>query len=428
MARTAAPDASARSSRKGNRPTAAGFDPVVLREEFPILGQEVRGRRLVYLDNAATTQKPDVVIDAITDYYRTSNANVHRGVHLLSEKATAAFEDARHAVAEFFHAAHPHEIIFTRNASESVNLVAQSWGRANVRAGDEILVTGMEHHSNLVPWQMLCEEKGATLRAIPLTDDGELQLDTLPSLLGPKTKLVAVTHLSNALGTINPVDDIIRAAHAVGAVVLVDGAQASYHMPVDVQALDVDFYVATGHKLYGPTGIGVLYGKTALLDAMPPWQGGGDMIASVTLERSTWNVLPYKFEAGTPHIAGAIGLGAAVRFIGRVGFDAITRHEAELLAYGTEALQAVPGLRLIGTARRKASILSFVLDGIHPHDIGTIVDREGVAIRTGHHCAQPVMERYGVPATARASLALYNTRDDLDALVAALHKTRAVFG
>jgi cysteine desulfurase/selenocysteine lyase len=399
-----------------------------LRGEFPILSEKVHGKRLVYLDNAATTQKPRVVLDAIATYYTSQNANVHRGVHVLSERATAAFEGGRAKVAHFLNAASEQEIIFTRNATEGINLVAQSWGRANVKAGDEILVSGMEHHSNIVPWQMLCQQVGARLRVIPITDEGELRLEDLPALLTSKTKLVAVTQLSNALGTVNPVADIVRQAHAVGALALVDGAQAAYHMPVDVQALDADFYVVTGHKLYGPTGIGVLYGKAALLDAMPPWQGGGDMIASVTFEASTWNVLPYKFEAGTPHIEGAAVLGTAVAFIQDVGFDWIARHEADLLAYGSEALLTVPGLRLIGTARRKASILSFVLDGIHPHDIGTIVDREGVAIRTGHHCAQPVMERFRIPATARASLAMYNTREDVDALVAALHKARKVFG
>jgi cysteine desulfurase/selenocysteine lyase len=409
-------------------PKAAARDLAKLRGEFPILAEKAHGKPLVYLDNAATTQKPRVVLEAMQRYYTTQNANVHRGVHVLSQRATDAFEGARAKVQAFLNAASEQEVIFTRNATEGVNLVAQSWGRANVTAGDEILVSGMEHHSNIVPWQMLCQQTGATLKVIPITDEGELRLDLLPSLLSERTKLVAVTQLSNALGTINPVADIVAQAHAAGALALVDGAQAAYHMPVDVRALDADFYVVTGHKLYGPTGIGVLYGKAALLDAMPPWQGGGDMIASVTFERCTWNVLPYKFEAGTPHIEGAAVLGTAVEFIQSVGFDWIGRHEADLLAYGTEALLTVPGLRLIGTARRKASILSFVLDGIHPHDIGTIVDREGVAIRTGHHCAQPVMDRFQIPATARASLAMYNTREDVDALVAALHKARKVFG
>ncbi len=409
-------------------PPAVTPDAVaLLREEFPILGVRAHGQRLAYLDNAATTQKPREVLAAIAGYYETANANVHRGVHLLSERATAAFEGARADVAAFFNAAHVHEIIFTRNATESINLVAQSWGGANLGPGDEVLISAMEHHSNIVPWQMICERTGARLQVVPFDDHGTLDLEAFHRLLGPKTRMVAISHLSNALGTVNPVAAIIAAAHAAGAVVLVDGAQAAYHLAVDVRALDVDFYVATGHKLYGPTGMGVLYGKTALLEAMPPVLGGGDMIASVTFEKSTWNVLPYKFEAGTPHIAGAVALGTAVRFLRRVGFAWITAHEAALLAYATEAVQAVPGVRLIGTSPVKASILSFVMDGVHPHDIGTVVDRAGVAIRTGHHCAQPVMARFGVPATARASLAMYNTHQDVDQLVAALHETRKVF-
>ena len=398
-----------------------------LREEFPILAMPAHGRRLAYLDNAATTQKPREVLDAITTYYTSQNANVHRGVHLLSERATLAFEQARDHVAAFFGAVRSHEIVFTRNATESVNLVASSWGGANLRPGDEVLISAMEHHSNIVPWQLACERTGAALKVIPIDDRGVLDMDAFARLLSPKTKMVAVTHLSNALGTINPVAEITRAAHAAGAVVLVDGAQAAYHLPVDVEALGVDFYVATGHKLYGPTGMGVLYGREARLDAMPPYQGGGDMIASVTFEKSTWNTLPYKFEAGTPHIEGAVALGTAVRFIGRVGFDWIAAHERDLLAYATQAVAAVPGVRLVGTAPDKASILSFVMDDVHPHDIGTVVDRAGVAIRTGHHCAQPVMERFGVPATARASFAMYNTREDVDQLVAALHDVRRMF-
>ncbi|MEP7116251.1 MAG: SufS family cysteine desulfurase [Acidobacteriota bacterium] len=398
-----------------------------LREEFPILAVRVHGHRLAYLDNAATTQKPREVLAAIASYYETANANVHRGVHLLSERATAAFEAARADVAAFFNAAHAHEIVFTRNATESINLVAQSWGGANLQAGDEVLISAMEHHSNIVPWQMACARSGAVLRVVPIDDHGTLDLEAFHRLLGPRTRIVAMTQLSNALGTVNPIAAIVAAAHAAGAVVLVDGAQAAYHMAVDVRALDVDFYVATGHKLYGPTGLGVLYGKTALLDAMPPFLGGGDMIASVTFEHSTWNVLPYKFEAGTPHIAGAVALAAGVRFIQRVGFDWITAHESALLAYATDAVQAVPGVRLIGTSPIKASILSFVMSDVHPHDIGTVVDRAGVAIRTGHHCAQPVMARFGVPATAGASLAIYNTREDVDQLVAALHEARTVF-
>ncbi len=398
-----------------------------LREEFPILAMPAHGRRLAYLDNAATTQKPREVLDAITTYYTSQNANVHRGVHLLSERATLAFEQAREHVAAFFGAARAHEIVFTRNATESVNLVASSWGGANLRPGDEVLISAMEHHSNIVPWQLACERTGAALKVIPIDDRGVLDMEAFARLLTPRTKMVAVTHLSNALGTINPVAEITRAAHDAGAVVLIDGAQAAYHLPVDVQALGVDFYVATGHKLYGPTGMGVLYGREARLDAMPPYQGGGDMIASVTFEKSTWNVLPYKFEAGTPHIEGAVALGTAVRFIRHVGFDWIAAHERDLLAYATETVAAVPGVRLVGTAPDKASILSFVMDDVHPHDIGTVVDRAGVAIRTGHHCAQPVMERFGVPATARASFAMYNTREDVDQLVAALHDVRRMF-
>ena len=408
--------------------TATAFDVKAIRADFPILETQVYGKPLVYLDNAATTQKPRPVLQALTDYYTGSNANVHRGVHYLSGKATDLFEGARARIATFIGAANPKEIIFTRNATEGINLVAQSWGRANVKAGDEVLISGMEHHSNIVPWQMLCTEKGATLRVVPILDSGELDMDAFARLLTSRTRMVAISALSNALGTVNPIETITRAAHAAGAVVLIDGAQAAYHMPVNVAALDCDFFVMTGHKLYGPTGIGVLYGKAALLDAMPPWQGGGDMISSVTFERSTWNVLPYKFEAGTPDISGAIGLGVAVDYITAIGMDRIQAYEQELLAYGTAALLEIPGVRLIGTASRKASILSFVMEGVHPHDLGTIVDREGVAIRTGHHCAQPVMDRFGIPATARASLAMYNTREDIDALVAALHTAKKVFG
>jgi len=404
------------------------FDVSRIRQDFPILSRTVRGGRpLVYLDNAATTQKPQVVLDALMGFYAGSNANVHRGVHELSERATAAFEGAREKVRRFLNAAHSREIIFTRNATEGINLVAQTYGVQNVHEGDEVLITEIEHHSNIVPWQMLCERQGARLRVVPVTDTGEIPLENVRRLLGPRTKLVAVTHLSNALGTITPVREIVAMAHELGVPVLVDGSQAAYHLPVDVQALDCDFYVITGHKLYGPTGIGALYGKEARLKAMPPYQGGGDMISSVTFEKTTYNVLPYKFEAGTPHIAGAVGLGAAVDYLSSVGLERVAAHEAELLEYGTRRLQEIPGLRLIGTAPRKASILSFVMDGVHPHDVGTIVDREGVAIRTGHHCAQPVMERFGVPATARASLAMYNTREEIDALVRALIKVREVF-
>jgi len=407
---------------------ARGFDVARVRADFPILRRSVRGRPLVYLDNAATTQKPQVVIDALTRYYTEINANVHRGVHELSEVASEAYEGARLKIASFINAPDGRSIVFTRNATESINLVAHAFGRSRVGAGDEVLISAMEHHSNIVPWQLLCEERGARLRVAPINDRGELLLDQFEALLNDRTRLVSIAHMSNALGTINPVEDIVRLAHARGIPVLLDGSQAAYHMPVDVQALDCDFYVATGHKLYGPTGIGFLYGKADLLESLPPFMGGGDMISSVTFEKSTWNTLPHKFEAGTPDISGAIVLGVAIDYIQSVGLTEIAAHEQELLAYGTDALTSVRGLRLIGTARRKASILSFVLDGVHPHDIGTIVDREGVAVRTGHHCAQPVMDRFGVPATARASLAMYNTREEIDTLVRALERVRAVFG
>jgi cysteine desulfurase/selenocysteine lyase len=406
---------------------ATTFDVSRVRADFPILRREVHGRPLVYLDNAATTQKPQQVLDALLRYYAGTNANVHRGVHLLSQLATDEYEAARDKVRAFFNARSVREIVFTRNSTEGINLVARAFGAARVREGDEILISALEHHSNIVPWQLLCTASGARLRVAPIDDRGEVLLDELDAMIGPRTKIVAVAHMSNALGTINPVDEIVRLAHAKGAAVLLDGSQAAYHMPVDVQALDCDFYVATGHKLYGPTGIGVLYGREALLDELPPFLGGGDMIRSVSFERSTWNDLPHKFEAGTPNIAGAIGLGAALDYINEVGLGEIEHHEHELLGYATGLLEEIPGLRLIGTARRKASVLSFVLDGVHPHDIGTIIDREGVAIRTGHHCAQPVMDRFGVPATARASLAMYNTRQDVDALVSALRRVREVF-
>jgi cysteine desulfurase/selenocysteine lyase len=404
------------------------FDVTAVRREFPALAQQVHGRPLVYLDNAATSQKPRQVIDAIRAYYETDNANVHRGVHELSERATAAYEGAREKVRAFINAASAQEIVFTRNATESINLVARAWGDAFVSAGDEVLITAMEHHSNIVPWQMLCERKGAVLRVAPMDDRGELLIDDFARLVTPRTKMVAVVHMSNALGTINPVAEIVRLAHAAGATVLIDGSQAAYHLPIDVRALGADFYAFTGHKLYGPTGIGVLYGREAALDAMPPFLGGGDMIRTVTFERSTWNDLPYKFEAGTPNIGGAVGLGAAIDYVSAIGLDAIAAHEQALLERATERLLTVPGLRMIGTASRKASILSFVMDGIHPHDIGTIVDRHGVAIRTGHHCAQPVMERLGIPATARASLAMYSTFEDIESLAVALERVRELMG
>lgn len=408
--------------------TVPVLDEDWVRAQFPILSETVRGVPLVYLDNAATTQKPQSVLDALARYYASQNANIHRGVYQLSQEATQAYEDARGKVATFLNAAESAEIIFTRNATEGINLVAQTFGRSTVSAGDEVVISTMEHHSNIVPWQLLCEEKGARLRVVPISDAGELMLDEFESLIGPRTKLVSIVHMSNSLGTVNPVRRVVELAHTHDVPVLVDGSQAAYHMPVDVQAIGCDFYVVTGHKLYGPTGIGALYGRRQLLDAMPPYQGGGDMISSVTFERTTYNEVPHKFEAGTPHIAGAIGLGAAVDFIDGVGFGAIAAHERRLLEYATAALLEVPGLRLIGTAREKASILSFVLDGVHAHDIGTIVDTEGVAIRTGHHCTQPVMDRFGVPATARASLAMYNTASEIDRLVAALSKVREVFG
>jgi len=417
----------AATEQSEQRSASATFDVQRVRADFPILARTVNGRPLVYLDNAATSQKPRAVLEAITSYYTGINANVHRGVHELSGRATDAYEAARERIRAFFNARTSHEIIYTRNATEGINLVAYSFVRPNLRPGDEVLITAMEHHSNIVPWQIVCEGTGATLKVAPIDDRGELQLDSFERLLTPRTKIAAVSHMSNALGTINPVKEIVRLARAHGVPTLIDASQAAYHMRVDVQAIDCDFLVATGHKLYGPTGIGVLYGKEARLDAMPPFMGGGDMISSVSFERSTWNVLPYKFEAGTPHIAGPIGLHAALDYIEAVGFDAIGCHERELLEYGTGILQDIDGVRLIGTARHKASILSFVMDGVHPHDIGTIVDREGVAIRTGHHCAQPVMERFGVPATARASLAMYNTREELDTLGRALKKVREVF-
>ena len=403
------------------------FEVQRIRRDFPILTRSIRDQNLVYLDNAATTQKPQPVLDALSSYYATGNANIHRGVYLLSEEATAAYDLARGKVQGLLNARAAHEIIFTRNSTESINLVAQSYGRQNLGPGDEILITHMEHHSNIVPWQLLCEQVGARLCVAPIDGDGTLQLDEFQRLISPRTRLVAVVHLSNSLGTINPVQDIVRMAHARGVPVLIDGSQSVYHMPVDVQALDCDFYVFTGHKLYGPTGIGVLYGRESLLEQMPPYQGGGDMIRSVTFDKTTYAELPHKFEAGTPHIAGAIGIGAAGDYLLSVGFEGIGRHEADLLAYGTNALSEVKGLRLIGTSPNKASILSFVMDGAHPHDIGTIVDADGIAIRTGHHCTQPVMDRFGVPATARASIAMYNTHEEIDALVKALEHVRETF-
>ncbi len=404
------------------------WDVERVRKDFPILQQEVYGKPLVYLDSAATSQKPQVVLDALATYYATTNANVHRGVHLLSEQATAAYEGARARIQRFLGAARPEEIVFVRGTTEAINLVAHSYGRRAVGPGDEIVVTALEHHSNIVPWQMLCEEREASLQVVPIDDDGQIGLEAYERLLGARTRLVAIAHVSNALGTILPVKRMIELAHAWDVPVLVDGAQAVPHLRVDVRDLDCDFYVFSGHKLFGPTGIGVLYGKAERLAQMPPWQGGGDMIKVVTFEKTIYNDLPYRFEAGTPHIGGAIGLGAAVDYVEGLGLDRIAAYEHELLVYGTDALSAVPGLRLIGTAPAKASVLSFVLEGVHAHDVGTILDREGVAVRTGHHCAMPVMERFGVPATTRASLALYNTRAEIDALVHGLHQVREIFG
>jgi cysteine desulfurase/selenocysteine lyase len=398
------------------------------RQDFPILNRTVHGKRLAYLDNAATSQKPRSVIEAEARYYQEYNANVHRGVHALSQEATDAYEGAREKVRRFLNAASAKEIVFVRGCTEGINLVAQSWGRGQLKAGDEILITAMEHHSNIVPWQILCEQTGAVLKVAPINDAGELIYEEFERLLGARTKLVSVVHISNALGTVNPVARIIADARRFGAKVLLDGAQALPHAPVDVRALDCDFYVFSGHKLYAPTGIGALYAKEALLKAMPPYQGGGDMIKVVTFERSVYADLPYKFEAGTPNIAGAIGLGVALDYVTAIGLEAIAAHEHELLQYATAAVSEIPGLRIIGTAREKAGILGFVMDRVHPHDIGTILDHEGVAIRAGHHCAMPVMDRFCVPATARASFALYNTREDVDALVRGIHKVREVFG
>jgi cysteine desulfurase / selenocysteine lyase len=406
----------------------AELDVQTVRQDFPILHHPVHGKPLVYLDNAATTQKPRAVIERIAHFYTHENANVHRGVHLLSERATDAYEQARETVRRFLRATDRQEIVFVRGTTEAINLVASSYGGSCIGRGDEVLVTTMEHHSNIVPWQLLCEEKGARLRVVPMNDAGELRLDDFEALLSERTKIVAVVHVSNALGTVNPIADMVRIAHSRGVPVIVDGAQAVAHMRVDVQALDCDFYTFSGHKIFGPTGIGVLYGKAALLDAMPPYQGGGDMISSVTFERTLYNVLPYKFEAGTPNIAGAIGLAAALEYVENIGLDRIAAYERELLAYGTDRLSQIRGLRLTGTAKDKAGILAFVFENVHPHDVGTILDREGVAIRTGHHCCQPLMDRLGVPATARASLALYNTREEIDALALAIDQVRQVFG
>jgi cysteine desulfurase/selenocysteine lyase len=420
------------AARAGFAPQAmnshAELDVEAIRAEFPILQRTVYGKPLVYLDNAATSQKPRFVLDAIANYYECENANIHRGVHYLSERATADYEEVRERVRHFLNAAKASEIIFVRGTTEGINLVAQTYGRKHVGAGDEVLITAIEHHSNIVPWQMLCAEKGAKLRVAPINDRGELLLDEFEKLFTPRTKIAAFTHVSNALGSVNPVKRMTEMAHRRHIPVLIDGAQAVPHTAVDVQALDCDFYAFSGHKVYGPTGIGVLYGKTSLLEAMPPYQGGGDMISSVTFEKTTYNKLPYKFEAGTPDIAGVIGLGAALEYVADVGMDIIAAHEHDLLDYATARLSAMPGVRLIGTAAEKAGVLSFVLSDIHPHDVGTILDQEGIAIRTGHHCSQPVMDRFCIPATARASFAIYNTHEDIDALAKGIEKVREVLG
>jgi cysteine desulfurase/selenocysteine lyase len=407
------------------RPAAS--DVAALRDEFPALQQLVHGKPLVYLDNAASAQAPQAVLDAIANQQSSNHANIHRGVHQLSERSTAAYEGARDKVRGFVNAAAVEEIVFTRGTTESINLVAASLGRQRLTPGDEVLITWMEHHSNIVPWQLICEQTGAHLKVAPITDRGELDLDAFHDMLGARTKIVALAHVSNALGTVNPVKELVAAAHRVGAVALVDGAQAVPHMRVDVRALDCDFYAFSAHKMYGPTGVGVLYGKRALLDGMPPYQGGGDMILTVRFEGTTYNAVPYKFEAGTPNITGVVGLGAAVDYIGALDFEAVVAHEHDLLEHATASVLELPGARVIGTAARKAGVLSFVIDGIHPHDLGTVLDREGVAIRTGHHCAMPVMERFDVPATARASFALYNNRADIDRLLAGLHRALEIF-
>lgn len=406
---------------------SASLDVERIRRDFPILARDVRGKKLVYLDNAATSQKPRAVIERIMKYYEQENANIHRGVHFLSELATREHDHAREAVRKFINAGDTREIIFVRGTTEAINLVAQTHGRANVGAGDEVLITAMEHHSNIVPWQLLCDEKGAKLRVAPINDDGELLVGELHKMLTPRVKLLAIAHVSNALGTVNPIKKIIDCAHSKNIPVLIDGAQAVPHMKVDVQELGADFYTLSGHKMFGPMGIGVLYGKRDLLEAMPPYQGGGDMISSVTFEKTTYNRLPFKFEAGTPDVAGAIGLGAAIGYLSAIGMDNIAEYEHELLAYAMERVAAIPGVRLIGTAKQKAGVLSFLIDGVHPHDVGTILDQEGIAIRTGHHCAQPIMDRFGIPATARASFAFYNTKEEVDALARGIRKVQEVF-
>ena len=403
------------------------FDVLKVRRDFPILAERVHGKPLVYLDSANTSQKPQSVLDAMDAYYRHANANIHRATHLLSERATALYEGARAKAAAFVHAPDPKSIVLTKGTTDGINLVAQSYGRSMLRAGDEIVISWLEHHSNIVPWQLLCEQTGAVLRVVPINEAGEIDLDQYAGLLSARTRIVAMGHVSNALGTVNPVRQIIEQAHARGAVVLIDGAQAVPHLAVDVQALDCDFYVFSSHKMYGPTGVGVLYGRPSLLEAMPPYQGGGDMIASVTFEKTLYNVVPYKFEAGTPNIGGVVGLGAAVDYLMAIDRDGALAHEDAVLAYATARVREIAGARIIGEARHKTGVLSFLLEGVHPHDAGTILDREGVAVRTGQHCAQPVMDRYGIAATIRASLGIYNTREEIDVLVRALERVRGVF-
>ena len=399
-----------------------GIDVYAIRQQFPVLNREVKGKPLVYFDNAATSQKPQPVIDALVNYYTQYNANIHRGIHTLAEEATAAFEATRDTVQQFIHAASREEIIFTRGTTEGINLVANTWGRQNIKAGDEIIISTMEHHSNIVPWQILCEEKGAVLKIIPINDRGELLMAEYKKLLNAKTKLVAVAHASNALGTINPVREIIEAAHQAGAVVLIDGAQSTVHLDIDVQQMDCDFFAFSAHKLYGPTGMGILYGKRDLLEAMPVFHGGGEMIKEVTFEKTTYNDLPYKYEAGTPNIADAIAFKTALDFISQTGKENIRKHEEELLRYATQQLEQLPGLKIIGTAKEKLSVVSFVIDKIHPQDIGILLDNQGIAVRTGHHCTQPLMDRFGIPGTTRASFAVYNTKEEIDQLVAGLKK------
>jgi len=408
-------------------PLSDGLDVSKIRKDFPILKQKIHGKPLVYLDNGATSQKPQIVIDTLNRYYAAENSNIHRGVHFLSERATAAYETARHKIKRFINARSEQEIIFVRGTTEAINLVAQSYGRTFLKRGDEIIVSAMEHHSNIVPWQMLCEQIGARLRVIPINHDGEIVFDEYRRLLSEKTKFISVTHVSNALGTIVPVKDIVRLARERHVPVFLDGAQAVPHLKVDIQDLDCDFYAFSGHKLFGPTGVGVLYGRAELLDAMPPYQGGGDMISLVTFEKTHYNTLPYKFEAGTPHIAGGIGLAAAIDYLDGLDWKQVAAHEHDLLAYATTALSKIEGLRIIGTAKEKASVISFVFDHVHAHDVGTILDQEGVAVRAGHHCAMPVMQRFGVPATTRASFALYNTREEVDVLVRGIHRALQVF-